>query len=212
MAGIAGLNLVDGAMSLCLDALNPRSYPGTGATWFDISGQGRNMALFNSPTYANGVLQFNGVNQYGDISSMNYASTSFTIMAASRYSGASRGRVVTSISNNWLLGHWGSSTERYFAEGWISETGPSDTNWRIYTGVENFAGDSRSFYVNDSLLVSNSNLGSAGFNGLKVGSWGAGTGSEASTCEVSFIVVYDRILSQQEVAQNVNTIRGRYGI
>jgi len=207
--------IVTDGLVLCLDAANIKSYPGSGASWFDISGNGHVMTLTNGPTFSTvngGVLQFNGTNQYGSLSALNYAATTFTIMAGSRYSGATRGRVITSISNNWLFGHWGNGSERYFAEGWIHQGPPNDLNWRIYAGTENHPGDQRSFYVNNSAIVVNSTAGSAGFNGLSVGRWGSGAGSEYSTCEVSFIHVYNRVLSDSEIAQNFNALRGRFGI
>ena len=41
---------VDG-LTLYLDAANPRSYPGTGTTWFDISGQNNHASIFGSTTF-----------------------------------------------------------------------------------------------------------------------------------------------------------------
>jgi hypothetical protein len=187
-----------------------------GTTLIDLSGNGYNMTLTGSPTFSSsngGVLQFNGSNQYGTLSSLNYSTSTFTIIAASRYSGATRGRVISSVGNNWLLGSWGSTTENYYAEGWISSVaaGANDTNWRIYAATENYSSDLRSLYVNNIANVTNSTAGSAGFNGLSVGRWGGGA-SEYSTCEVSFIQVYNRILTTGEISQNFNALRGRYGI
>ena len=47
---------------LWLDAANPQSYPGTGTTWFDLSGNGRNATLENAPftRAAGGSFQMNG--------------------------------------------------------------------------------------------------------------------------------------------------------
>ena len=53
-----------------LDAVNPKSYPGSGSTWYDVSPNANNhFTLFNTPTYTqNGTtgtyLTFNGSNQY----------------------------------------------------------------------------------------------------------------------------------------------------
>jgi len=214
MSVYAGPEISNDGLVLCLDAANPKSYPGSGVSWFDISGNGYVMTLTNGPTFSTvngGVLQFNGTDQYGSLSALNYATTTFTIIAGSRYSGATRGRVISSIANNWLFGHHASSSERYYAEGWIHLGTPNDLNWRIYAGTENYSGDQRSFYVNNSSIVVNSTAGSAGFNGLSVGRWGAGA-SEYSTCEVSFIHVYNRVLSDSEITQNFNALRGRFGV
>lgn len=53
---------------LALDAGNPASYPGSGSSWSDLSGNGNTVTLYNSPTYSatnGGSLTFNGSDQYG---------------------------------------------------------------------------------------------------------------------------------------------------
>ena len=48
-----------------LDASKTASYPGTGTTWFDISGNNRHFTLFNGPTHVAGEsFSFDGVNDY----------------------------------------------------------------------------------------------------------------------------------------------------
>jgi hypothetical protein len=52
-----------------LDAANPKSYSGSGSTWYDLTANGNHFTLFNTPTYtSNGTtgtyLSFNGSNQY----------------------------------------------------------------------------------------------------------------------------------------------------
>jgi hypothetical protein len=207
--------IVSDGLVLYLDAANKNSYPGSGSTWFDISGSNNHLTLINGPTLSSangGVFQFNGINQYAE-NSLNLSTSNMSIIASSRYSGATRKRVISSVSNNWLLGHWDGQAEAYYAEGWITAFSglPNDTNWRIFTATENFSSDQRSFYVNNSLRVSNSTAGANGFNGLSIGRSGVYTG-EISTCEVGVILVYNRVLSTAELTQNFNALRGRYGI
>ena len=45
---------------LCLDAGNTKSYPGTGTTWKDLSGNGNNGTLTNGPGYSGDAIQFDG--------------------------------------------------------------------------------------------------------------------------------------------------------
>jgi len=70
MALIHNTNSVTSGLVLALDAANPKSYGGSGNTWSDLSGNGKNGTLVNGPTYnsANGgSLVFNGTNQYSSI-------------------------------------------------------------------------------------------------------------------------------------------------
>jgi hypothetical protein len=63
MSIYAGPDIADSGLTLCLDAGNPVSYPGSGTTWRDVSGQGNNGILVDGPTFnsANGgVLVFTG--------------------------------------------------------------------------------------------------------------------------------------------------------
>ena len=56
-----------------LDATSANSYQSGQSTWYDISGNGNNGTLQNSPPYSpsgGGCLSFNGSNQY-----INFAST-----------------------------------------------------------------------------------------------------------------------------------------
>ena len=68
--------IVTRGLQLNLDGTNPASYPGTGTTWFDISGNGRNATLVNAPAYQTGntdvglgSFNFNGTNQYANVTS-----------------------------------------------------------------------------------------------------------------------------------------------
>jgi len=66
---------VSSGLVLELDAANPNSYSGTGTTWTDLSGQGNNATLVNSPSFGKdpyGYIEFNGpnapeINQYATI-------------------------------------------------------------------------------------------------------------------------------------------------
>lgn len=52
--------------SLLLDAADRRSYPGTGTTWFDLSGNGNNAAMQTGMNWnSNGWMQFNGTTSTG---------------------------------------------------------------------------------------------------------------------------------------------------
>jgi prepilin-type N-terminal cleavage/methylation domain-containing protein len=205
--------IVTNGLVLNLDAGNPASYPGTGTTWTDLSGNSNNGTLVNGPTYnsANGgVIALDGVNDYIDVP-INLTNTNYTIMGAARYVVVG-GRTFSAKNNNWLMGHWSVSTQNHYAEGWVSDvqSGPSDTNWRIYAAIGNYSGDSWAHYVNGVLNAGPNTGGSNGPNGFAIGSY-LGS-SEFSNSHISNLLVYNRVLTAAEVQQNFNAMRGRYGL
>jgi hypothetical protein len=56
-----------------------------------------------------------------------------------------------------------------------------------------------SSYLGPASLFSGSSVLGSGF-------------SEASNCDISFVLVYDRILSDSEIELNFNNFRGRLGL
>lgn len=69
MSWHTGFKMVTDGLVLYLDAGNPRSYPGTGNIWYDLSRYGANMVMYNGPTFTNNnassYLTFDGGNDYG---------------------------------------------------------------------------------------------------------------------------------------------------
>ena len=177
--------------------------------WIDISGNNNNASMVNSPLYNNGVMQFDGTNYA--FNTLNLSSGTSTVIAGARYSGATRNRVLGSINNNWLLGYHANLLDRYYANGWVyTGSVASDTNWRIYSGTADVTADVFNFYNGINLLASN-NLGAGGPNGIQIGG-GYNTTTQLSTCEVSFVLAYNRVLTSEEVTQVFNAYRGRFGI
>ena len=120
-------------------------------------------------------------------------------------------RVLTGISNNWLLGYWNGCSSQYYAEGWVAGAGgpAAETTWSMYTGTGNVSTDQWTLWKNNTKVVTNSNGGSQGPNGLCINTGGY---IERSACEVSLILVYNRVLTDTEITQNFNAVRGRYAL
>jgi hypothetical protein len=67
MAFHRGPKTVTDGLVLYLDAANPKSYPGSGTAWSDLSGNGYTGTLINGPTFSSGnggSIQFDGTNDY----------------------------------------------------------------------------------------------------------------------------------------------------
>ena len=213
-----GPKIVTDGLLLHWDAADKNSYPGSGTTIYDLTGNGYHGTLYNGVSFnsANGgVLTFDGSNDIVYLSSPNLSGTNNTVMGAARYSGGTRGRMINAYGNNWLIGCWNNSTENYYAEGWVSpvQYGANDTNWRIVTALGNVGADSYTSYINNTLSSGPNNAGAAGPNGITIGGIGPGIGgAEYSTGQFSFVLVYNRVLTIAEMTKNYNSLKTRFGL
>jgi len=65
----SGQKIITDGLVLHLDAAQLRSYPGSGTTWTDLSGNGNNGTLTNGPTFSTangGSILFDGTNDFVD--------------------------------------------------------------------------------------------------------------------------------------------------
>ncbi len=214
--GIAyNTSMISDGLVVYVDAANPRSYPGTGNTWYDLSGNNNHMTLVNGVGFSSvsgGVMQTDGTNDYIVLSPFDQRTTNHTIMGASRYSGATRGRIIASFTNNWLLGHYNNIMPVYYAGAWVTPiTGTGTTEWLILTALENYSADLWTYHCNG--VQGNTPTPSSGVegpNGLCLGAYRGN--SQFSTAEISFLIVYNRLLTADEIKQNYNAIKKRYGL
>jgi hypothetical protein len=86
MATEGGPNIVTDELVLALDAANPKSYPGSGTTWKDLT-RFTDGSLVNGPTYSSdkgGNLVFDGANDYCQVTSDGFGrfnSQTYTVEA-----------------------------------------------------------------------------------------------------------------------------------
>jgi len=208
-----GPKIVTDGLVLVVDAANKNSYPGTGTTWYDISGNGNHATLTNGPTWNSlGYFSFDGSNDYADIS-LNLRNSNNTVLVMGRYTSATTGRILGGINNNYLCGTWSGYTSQFYAEGWVSGPGgSSDTNWHIYHGSTNNGGAGTTlgttFYNNSIQLI----VGSGGYgpNGIRIGS--DGQFNEYAVCQVAYVAAWNKCLTALEVFQNFNALKPRFNL
>ena len=210
-----GPRITTSGLILCLDAADRNSYPGTGTTWYDLCRSGINGTLVNGPTFSEaneGIITLTATSsQWIDVP-LNLATTTYTVIGAARYT-STGGRTFSARNNNWLMGHWSGTTENYYAEGSVVPlgTGAADTNWRIFAATRTPTGPVCDFYVNGIRGNVNNPAGSgAGPNGFAIGSYAAI--SEFSNSQIGFMSCYNKVLSLDEIRQNFNALRVRYGL
>jgi len=116
--------IITNGLVLCLDAANTKSYPGSGTSWTDLSGNGNTGTLTNGPTYSSansGSIVFDGVNDYVSISStnnFNFQSNNFTVELIFFFDSS------TSSDDTYrTLLHFGSGTTYFSIVKWRSGIG-----------------------------------------------------------------------------------------
>ena len=212
-----GPRTITNGLVLCLDAANSKSYPGSGTTWTDLSGNGNNGTLENGPTFNSdngGSLVFDNIDDYFDgsfICNKTYYSIDFWCYPTEL------------IDFNWAM---------KFNSGWNDFNIHSDVNGGVYVGTDvatritpwrsgvyvlntgqnftwTFDNGLGKFYKNGVLETSKSMAISAITEFTTYESQGTGTGH--CTGRLSNFKVYsNRALTAAEVAQNYNALKSRY--
>jgi hypothetical protein len=215
MANLYGPRIVTDGLVLYVDPANKKSYPGSGSTLYDLSGNGHNFSLGSSVTFlsnvAKGVLNLpENSTGYVRNTTIDLRFSSNTVITFTRKNSyANNGRVITAYYNNWLLGHHDTTYGDYYAQGWVHYgSGSSDTTWRMFTGTRDSSIDRANLYINTSLIINSSAGADQGPYGFNINN----QYSQYSNAQMSVLMCYNRVLDANEVAQNYNALKGRFGL
>jgi len=217
--------IVTDGLVLCLDAANPKSYPGSGTTWYDLSGNGNDGTLVNGVGYDsvnNGSMVFDGVDDYVITPfTRQLLGDNLTIRVFYKYSG------VIDDKHSAIIGSIDPSggTEFYIGNP------PNGMSIGIQDGnyVSNFVTGSNAFDGNwhEIIYIYENNIGKVYLDGIFKNSR---TMSKANNEEqivigfeqesygyyydgnISNVQFYNRALTDTEIKQNFNALRGRYGL
>jgi hypothetical protein len=209
---------------LCLDAANPKSYPGSGTTWTDLSGVNSSGELVNSPTYNSSNLGF-----------FQFATNTFTRIANNTALDTQTPTVEVWVKTNNTNqnGFWfekGTVNTQYslFQEGtnirWRMNIGGitqlsvdtatymNTSNW--YQVVGTYTSGTRRLYINGNLVNSDTLSGTIATNsgGMSIGVYGGFNGSRGYYYNGNLAAcrVYNRVLTASEIQQNFIATRSRF--
>ena len=230
MSNNYGPKIVTDGLVLCLDAANRRSYPGSGNSWLDLSGNGNNGTFgpgTAAPTFSSGnggSLVFDGSNDYVNVAT----ATSLGINSS-----------LTSFSINIWFTTMGAG-EYYLFDNW---NGGVDISLRVDNGkFESYLaatgsnlllcgfGYNNGVWQNFNLTWNGSNIVNAYANGVGIGSNTSSiTGSFESNApfrighrpagggaffpgKIAQLSIYNRALSADEVRSNYLATKSRFGL
>ena len=222
--------IVISGMVFCLDAANARSYPGSGTTWTNLLGT-NNATLQNSPTYNannNGYLSFSSASsQWANAATLGNLSN-WTVEVAVRFTAAYSTKVAMvvggqydGVSNlNFTIGTNNAPTNYNIAVGffngaWRSTTGVAyaQNTWVHITGT--YDGSVVRQYTNGVQVDSLNYVGTPASGGeIRINRrWDdvVSSGNLFDT-NIGLIRIYNRSLTSEEVLQNFQGTRGRYGL
>jgi hypothetical protein len=213
-------SVVRDGLVLYLDAANSKSYPGSGATFFNL-GSSADATLVNGPTYSSnnkGYFTLDGVNDF-----INTNTDSYNVAQTITYEFVMKASVVS--ANKVLIGKYDGAApdmwmgitglnQKFTADyyGLASSFPITDNQFRHYTVSYNSVNLTTKLYINGEL--NHSNLISARSNprgNLMIGRFGTGS-SFYFPADIAFVKIYNIELSENQVKQNFEATRGRYGI
>jgi len=225
-----GPNIVEEGLVLALDAANTKSYPGTGTTWYDLSGNSNNGTLTNGPTFDSGnqgSIVFDGTDDFVTIphDSTQSFSGNFSIEAVIYPTDNTANCIIQKGSGNdyyqeyWLLQDMRGSNRSFSLI--MGKTGNTSANY-ISTGnisvlntfhhvIATVNGTTATIYVNNvqegTGTISNRIQSTSALRiGRRVDNFATAEG------KIPIVKLYNRALTASEVLQNYNATKSRFGL
>ena len=220
--------IITNGLKLFLDAAESASYPGTGTTWYDISGQGNNVALQGTGLTYNsspGYLTLDSNSYfYAATSTVPTGNDTYTIGVVARqanWAGTGFMSIGPAMSPDVdLLNALGSLNEGpgYFNNYWwgddigaASNDGNVDTTNFFYI-LATFDGTTRTLYSNGVVVGSDTPSGTHNVSTSEV-FVGVGDFDNQNflNADLAAVTVYDRALSPADIATNLAYFQSIYG-
>ena len=216
-------NVVTDGLVMHLDAGNIDSYPGSGTTWTDLSGNGNNGTLLNGVVYDTtdgDNLYFDGANDYiniGNKDSLKFGYGDFTANIFIKFPNyIDTNKAFIQKRTNTSLGyeiHYNANS-RIFGNAAFGFGGESNTlielnKWYNICVLRN--NGVTYLYINGTLdRYANNNIDASSENPFVIAR--DHVNGRFLNSNISVVQVYNRALSEAEIEQNFNSLRQRYGI
>jgi hypothetical protein len=215
--------VIDSSLQFYVDAGQVSSYSGTGTTWYDISGNSRNLTM-DSLSYSSnngGYIIFDGSHtaDSGSTYSINF-SNGFTVESVAKFSGSSYEGLFAFNGNGDFMNiqAQGGNNVRWeveSAESFTSTNTLSSNTWYhitcVYEGDSNNTSGTARIYINGVENNTTSlNANRAGQN--QTSDFVLGLWDGYLTGNIALSRMYNRVLTPTEVLQNFDATKSRYGL
>lgn len=218
-----------------VDSGQHKSYTGSGTTIYDMSGQGNDGTLTNSPSFGTGIIDLDGTNDYinfGDVSDYEWAYNSTYTLCAWFYLDADQNGMIMSKAidsgnyTGWYLYFKASDNtlthalinDSYPSRRWgnVTDDGISIGTWYYLCATYNGGDDTGKFYLNGDLWTSTRTYNSlASYSTSNAAPFSIGmrnTSSLAFNGKIPIVQMYNRLLTPSEILYNYHANRGRFGV
>jgi hypothetical protein len=220
MAASSGPDVIDAGLVLALDAADRNSYPGSGTTWTDLSGNGINGTMsnvtFNSAN--GGSMVFNGTSSSVSISNpLNQSNLTqvWTVSAWVKNTTKSVQTLVGGLNYGVHLDWYNSGTLLYLNGGandyYTYGSSINNTGWCLITYRFRNSDGSRTIYKNTTNITTSGPNNTSTPSGQSA-TFTIGSGDGFMEGNISQISIYNRYISDAEIQQNFNATRSRFGI
>jgi hypothetical protein len=214
-------DIVRNGLVLNLDAGEPSSYPGSGNTWTDLSGNGYVGTLTGGPTYSSsngGSISFDGTDDYVELNTTNivtgtnaFSFDCFYTITAVNGGGEIFGNYGSGYTTNYL---WISGEYGVYIQGNVYFPGAPLQAGTYHMAVTRTSSGSVILYkdgvqVNSGTLTASIPVGPNFRIGADTNSSG-GVGGERLNGKIYSQKLYNRALTSAEIQQNYQALRGRF--
>lgn len=229
MAVAAGPDIVEDGLVFYVDAANEKSYPGSGTTWYDISGAGIEGTINESPTYSSdyqGRFTFNSsnlqwvqFNTSGKEVSVGQGNTLCCFLYRTSTTTAQRNIISTRFGGGGGALYIGSRSNQIFSyyntlspASYVATTFPNNTFLYIVVRLNT---DSTITHFSKGDGIDDKNTCST-----KSGTWNSGNNNqlrfggdlEYFDGDMYLYQHYNRALTDAEVQQNYVAVKSRFGL
>jgi len=206
-----------------VDAGLPESYSGTGTTWYDISGNSRNLLTMNGLSYSSnngGYIIFDGSHQAVSNSYTINFSNGFTVESVAKFSGSEyEGLFKFNGGGDYInLQAQGGTNVRWevdSGQAFTSSNTLSPNTWYHFTCV--YEGDSNNTSGTARIYINGVENNSTSLSANRVGQnqtsdFILGSQDGNLTGNIALSRMYNKVLTPMEVLQNFNATKNRFGL